>query len=241
MLQFSPSRWHFIGAFVFLGIITASFGLVIYSIVGNDTYEVVLPPTPDRASTVLDFWFGSHDGAVKIDSGRIKLWTKPDNTQQDLMRERFRHDIKLASDSEYSHWGLHPRGRLGLILLLDSIAEETLEPKEFYELNVDAVEFCLDGIRKNQDKDISLIERAFFYRPLLSTERLAMQNRGVALYESLLQQAPESFKAYYAHWLDMAKQKRDIIHKFGRFPHRNELLERESTDQEMRYLSGSDQ
>lgn len=204
----------------------------------NEVYEVSRAPVPDRASDLLDFWFGGvKNGVIKLDKSRIDMWEAPNETQKDILNQRFVHDISLAARGEYGHWGLNPRGRLGIILLLDRFSEILLDPLEALENNNQAVDIALTGIRKNQDIELSIIERAFFYRPLMDQERLEMQNRSVELYQRLYTSAPADLKKYFENWLKTAEEKREIIYRFGRFPERNELLERESTEQEKAYLS----
>lgn len=235
MLQSSISRWHFIAAFLILGALAASFGLVIYSLVDDDTYEVVLPPTPERADKILDYWLGGSEGKFAVSPARVQLWKSPNEKQEDEMKTYFSHDIKLV-DTDYGHWKLHSRGRLALILLTDVFAQASMSEKDYFEMNEMAAEIAMEGIRKNQDKDLNLVERGFFYRPFVYTESLAMQNRAVGLYEALLESAPSQYRDLFEFWYAQAKHNRDIIHKYGRFPERNALLKRDSTTQEEIYL-----
>ncbi len=239
MLQSSVSRWHFIAAFLALGLVTAGFGLFMYSLVNRDDVEHTLPPVAERASEIITFWFGSDDGHIRLDEKRLALWASPNETQKETMAQRFIQDIKMVSDGQNKEWQHHPRGRLALILLLDPFSEILQQPKKALEENQRAMELALEGIKKNQDIDLSLVERAFFYRPLVDMESLVLQNRAVALYERLVEVAPASEKEFFGQWLEMAKQSRGIIHQCGRFPSRNEMLERPTTELERQFLQDS--
>ena len=238
MFQSSITRWHFIGIFLGFGLITAAFGLFIFNLADSEVeVEHTLAPVPERVSAVLDFWFGSDEGKIVLDGRRLALWEEPNDIQKETIRSRFTHDFKLAQQGNYDDWGLHPRGRLALLLLLDSIPH-IIYKGTMKDLDDDekALKVALEGIRLNQDADLEIIERAFFYHPLTNTESLEIQNRAVGLYERLWQIAPDDKKDYFEKWLNEAKKTRDVIYEFGRFPERNKLLNRKSSAPEAQYL-----
>lgn len=234
MFQSSITRWHFIGVFLGFGLITAAFGLFIFSLADDDVaVEHTLPPVPERASTVLEFWFGNDEGKILLDGRRLALWEEPNEVQKETIRSRFTHDFKLAQQGTYDTWGLHPRGRLALLLLLDPIPHILYKgTAKDLEDDEKALKVALEGLRLNQDDDLEIIERAFFYHPLTNVESLEVQNRAVGLYERLWQIAPDDKKDYFEKWLNEAKKSRDIIHEFGRFPEPNQLLNRKSGEPE---------
>lgn len=238
MFQSSITRWHFIALFLGFGLLTAAFGLFIYNLADSGVVEEAeLPPVPERASTILEFWLGSDDGKIMVDERRLALWEQPNEIQKETIRSRFSHDFKLAQAGEYDSWALLPRGRLALVLLLDPIPEIIYEGtlKELAD-NQKAINVSLDGIRLHQDAEIDIIERAFFYRPLMKSESVEIQNRAVGLYERLWQIAPDDKKEFFETWLNQARKSRDAIAQFGRFPEYNQFLNRESTDEEKKYL-----
>lgn len=235
MLQATVTRWHFVAAFLILGAVTASLGLILYGVVGNDDVEMQVQPIPDRAGDIVDFWFGTQTGDVQLNEGLIKFWEKPNKTQIESMAA-FESEIKRAKSGQNDYWGQNARSRLALLLLLDPIAERLNNQEQAFHLNAKALEVATEGMRRNHDIELSLIERLFFYRPLMDDESLAVQNRGVALYERLYEIAPASQQEYFAAWLERAKDRRNIIYKFGRFPQLNEALGRSSTAHELKFL-----
>lgn len=237
MLQSSVTRWHFIAAFCLLGAVTASLGLLMYGLVGSDDSEMQLPEIPSRAAEVVDFWFGNEDGVIQLNPALIEFWENPNEAQLAQMAV-FEQDVNLAKSGQHNYWGQQSRGRLALLLLLDPIAEHLQSQEAAFYLNKQALEVATEGMRRNQDIELSLIERLFFYRPLMDDESLAVQNRAVALYERLYEIAPASEQDYFGKWLEQAKQRRNVIYKFGRFPELNETLGRTTTANEQQYLDG---
>jgi uncharacterized protein (DUF924 family) len=96
--------------------------------------------------------------------------------------------------------------------------------------------WCIDGIAAGFDLELRPIERVFFYLPLEHAESLDRQNRSVELFGVLVKSVPPDWKAQFAEYLDFAVRHREIIKRFGRFPHRNKLLGRESTADELEFL-----
>lgn len=86
------------------------------------------------------------------------------------------------------------------------------------------------------DVRLSLNQRTFFYMPFEHAESMEMQERSVTLFRQLQQQAPEDMKEKLSASVDYAIRHRDVIEQFGRFPHRNPILGRESTKEELAYL-----
>jgi uncharacterized protein (DUF924 family) len=86
------------------------------------------------------------------------------------------------------------------------------------------------------DAALNAVERIFFYMPLQHSESREVQEESVAAYRRLLAEAPQELRRVFADVLKYAELHRDIIERFGRFPHRNRVLGRETTPQELAYL-----
>ncbi|WP_461521453.1 DUF924 family protein, partial [Porticoccus sp.] len=99
-----------------------------------------------------------------------------------------------------------------------------------------ALNWSLSGIDAGLDKQLRPIQRVFFYLPLEHAEDLAIQQRSVSLFQQLLAQVPIGQKEIFAGFLDYAERHAAVIKQFGRFPHRNKILGRESTPEEIVYL-----
>jgi uncharacterized protein (DUF924 family) len=186
---------------------------------------------------ILSFWFGplTPDGLPVVD--RSRLWFGFDRATDGHMRQRFEGCLAQASQGKLASWERQARGRLALILLLDQFSRniDRATPRAFAQDEM-ALSLCLAGIDRGHDQELSAIERVFFYMPLQHCESLAMQDRCVEQYQRLLQGLAPGTAARLRDFLDHAQQHRDIIRRFGRFPHRNRILGRDSTAAEREYL-----
>ena len=100
-----------------------------------------------------------------------------------------------------------------------------------------AAAHCLAGIESGQDRALHPVERLFLYMPLQHAEDLDLQRRSVERFESLAAEADDAWRADFTGNARYAREHHDIIERFGRFPHRNRVLGRASTDEELRYLA----
>lgn len=191
--------------------------------------------TPD---TIREFWFGSSpdDAAVAAEQSRL-WWTKHPDTDREI-RDRFESCLRKAADGELDGWAATPRGRLALIILTDQF------PRNMYRITPAsfacdplARRWCEEGLQAGVDKLLRPIERVFFYLPLEHSEAMADQDRAVALYEALVQDVGPERAAGFTGFLDYAIRHREVIARFGRFPHRNRILGRASTQEEVEFLA----
>ena len=146
-----------------------------------------------------------------------------------------------AAAGELSDWQMTPSGRLALILLTDQFPRNIYRdsPRAF-ALGSKALAVCLDGIKSDFDVKLRPIERVFFYLPLEHAESLRHQEQSVNLFRELAESATGNQKTLFGEYLDCAVRHRDIVARFGRFPHRNKILERESTAEEIAFLAEPD-
>ena len=187
---------------------------------------------------ILAFWFGNEaDDAVLAQQKAALWWSKNSKTDADI-RARFQNMLEKAAEGELSEWQTTPRGRLALILLTDQFPRCIYrETARAFAYDPCALKWCLYGLDKELDLSLRLIERVFFYLPLEHAERLDYQERSVRLFQRLLEEAGANQKSVFQEFFDFAVRHREIILRFGRFPHRNRILGRESTRDEMAFLS----
>ena len=100
-----------------------------------------------------------------------------------------------------------------------------------------ACQLCLDGADDEIEHNLSLIERVFFYFPLMHSEMLYHQEQSLLAYQMLVDLAFAETKVIYESFYKFANHHYQIIQRFGRFPQRNALFGRVSTPEEIRYLS----
>lgn len=194
-------------------------------------------PDPTTAATVLDFWFGNAGDDTAIAQSQQKLWWSK-NTEVDAdMRRRFGDLVKTAAAGKRDDWAQHAHGRLALILLLDQFPRNMYRdtPRAF-AYDPLAGQLALAGIASGDDRELRAIERVFFYLPLEHSESAELQERSVALFTALAAGVPAADRKTFTGYLDYAVRHRDVIHRFGRFPHRNHILGRTSTEEEIAFL-----
>jgi uncharacterized protein (DUF924 family) len=186
---------------------------------------------------VLAFWFGHESGNSATAEAQKKLWWAKDAVVDAEIRERYGALVASAAGGAHREWAREPRGRLALILLFDQFPRNIYRdtPQAFAHDGL-ALRLALDGIAAGADRELRAIERVFFYLPLEHSETVEMQERSVALFTALAAGVPEADRGTFAGFTDYAVRHRDVVHRFGRFPHRNRILGRESTAEEQAFL-----
>jgi uncharacterized protein (DUF924 family) len=152
--------------------------------------------------------------------------------------ERFGGEVlEQARKGELDHWAETPRGRLALIIVLEQFSRNVYRGSPLsYAQDEKALELAVEGIDSGMDRELSPMERIFFWMPLGHSEDLALQERVVRHQEEEAVNAPPHLKAMAEFGISQAKAARDVIARFGRHPHRNEILGRDSTPEELEYL-----
>lgn len=186
---------------------------------------------------LLDFWFGGgHDDAQVIAQNSARWWQA--NARLDAeIAARFADLREEAIAGELDDWLGSPRGRLALIILVDQFSRNMLRHKAgAYAHDALARHWCEDGLKTNADDTLRPVERVFFYLPLEHSEALQDQDLSVTLFRLLRDEVPEAQRDAFANFLRHAERHRAVVARFGRFPHRNALLGRESSAEELKFL-----
>ena len=195
--------------------------------------------TDKDAEDLLEFWFadvGSDPDAIER---RNVVWFRQDAAFDRQCSERFGALLDAAAAGALDHWKTSPRGRLALIVLLDQLSRNIHRGgAAAYRQDHQALAACLEGIDLGHDRALSLIERTFFYLPMEHAEDRAIQDRCVEQFEALAEEAHGGLRKLLESNVEYARQHRDIVNRFGRFPHRNAVLDRASTAEEDAYLAG---
>ena len=196
-----------------------------------------------RAQEVLQFWFGLKPYTAAQVIQRSRLWfgnpDAPELTPQtdELIQSQFAGSVAAAARGELAAWESSPRRRLALILLLDQFPRNIYRGSAAAFTQDDkALRLAVSGMQFGADAALDPLERMFFYMPLMHAESLEVQDEGVAAFRRLLDEAPPELRSYFEDCLRYAQQHRDLIARFGRFPHRNKILGRESSPAEIEYL-----
>lgn len=186
---------------------------------------------------IHDYWFGEIADDTTVED-RGALWFGGGDDVDAEIQHRFERLVLAAEAGELEHWGESARGRLALIILLDQFPLNIYRGQaRAYDFEAAAVEHCLAGLAAGQDSELSIVERGFFYMPLMHIEDLALQERCVALFAAMHDTAPEARRQGVQLSLDFAREHRDIVARFGRFPHRNRVLGRAPAAEEEAWLA----
>jgi uncharacterized protein (DUF924 family) len=183
---------------------------------------------------VLDFWFGATDEPRKA-------WFEKNEAFDAEIARRFGSEVAQGLDGGRGDWEQSAEGRVALVLLLDQFTRNVYRatPRAFAG-DARALHLAQQMVQTAEDQALMPLRRSFIYLPFMHSEDLALQERSVALHADLAAAAQplgEPFASTAAHSLDYAKRHRDVISRFGRFPHRNEILGRSSTAAEMAFLA----
>jgi uncharacterized protein (DUF924 family) len=191
--------------------------------------------TPD---TILDFWFGSDADDAAVAKKQSELWWSRNKATDDEIRRRFEIYVILAVSEQLKDWLMTPRGRLALIILADQFPRNIYrDTAQAFSCDEQALTWCIEGLEQKVDRELRPIERVFFYLPLEHAEHLVHQDLSVKCFSELAADVPAEQKSVFEDYLNYAIRHRQIIERFGRFPHRNKVLGRESTPEELAFLS----
>ena len=187
---------------------------------------------------VLDFWFGPADPAQPDGASRGIWWTRDADFDASI-RQRFFATWQAACRGELEDWKGSPDGTLALVIVLDQFSRNLCrDDPGAWAQDPAAVAITLDAIDRGLDDELSHFGRAFLYMPLMHSEDRAVQVRSIAAFDKLVRLAPASLRAGAEGNLKFAHMHKDIVDRFGRYPHRNKVLGRESTDEEVEFLQG---
>lgn len=184
---------------------------------------------------VLRFWLGE-PGAPPL--ANTSKWFTKDSAFDQEIRDRFGAELEAARRGEREHWRTSPRGALAYVILLDQFSRNIWRDQpEAFAADEQALAASLEAQERGLDRQLTPIERAFLYMPMMHAEDRALQARSVAAFQDLATDAPEDVRGYLQSSAQYAVRHREIIDRFGRFPHRNGVLERTTTIEESDFLT----
>src|SRR5215831_16124445 len=182
-----------------------------------------------RVDDILQFWFGP-DGQPREDR---RVWFVADPEFDKMCADAFLRDYERAAAGQLEDWKSEPRGMLALILLLDQFPRNLFRGSaRAFATDAAACSNAREGIAKRFDLALEPVERSFIYMPFMHAESLEDQDESVRLFRSLTDHAADRNGN-----LRYAEDHREVIRRFGRFPHRNAILGRLSTPTEEAFLA----
>lgn len=186
---------------------------------------------------VLKFWFGRVEETIVPTEHRARIWFAEDAVTDQEIKSLYGELLESATAGKLLAWESTPRGQLASIIVLDQFSRHIYRGTEkAFAQDPHALSICLNGMKTEADHSLSLIERVFYYFPLLHSEKLSDQERSVRAYRTLVDLAFSETRVIFDSFLKFANHHYTIIQRFGRFPQRNKSLSRESSKSEITFL-----
>jgi len=183
---------------------------------------------------ILSFWFGELDERGLCDPGQHQLWFRKSDDTDRRCRTKFGEQVAAALAGELDQWAQSDSGLMALVLLLDQFTRNiNRDTPAGFAGDSRALELALATIDSGRHTRLPAIHRVFLYLPLEHSEILGDQDRCVALLTGL---ADEVGIEQFQEFVRYAEAHQQVIAQFGRFPHRNAILDRKSTETELAYL-----
>ncbi len=193
----------------------------------------------ESTDSILHYWFGTSADDAEVIREKSALWWKKDPKVDEEMRQRFEMTLEAESQGKLESWGKIPRGQLARILLLDQF------PRNMYRGTARAFAYderarqrARKALDQGMDRKLRPVERVFIYMPFEHSEEAQDQAASVRLFAALVEEVPATLKQAFQNFLGFAKKHKEIVDCFGRFPHRNAILGRDSTPEEVEFLKG---
>jgi uncharacterized protein (DUF924 family) len=198
--------------------------------------------TPQREALpdeILRFWFADALSSVEAARARGKVWFTADPAVDVELTRRFGGLPQRARAGELDAWADTPETAVARILVLDQF------PRNMFRATPDAFAFddlaaaaATEAVDRGFDVQLHPLMASFVYLPFEHAESAELQARAVRCFEALQARAPQGLEPMFASFTDYAPRHRALIVRFGRFPHRNAILARPSTAEEIAYLEG---
>jgi uncharacterized protein (DUF924 family) len=189
---------------------------------------------PARARALIDFWFGPPDDPER--ERHRELWFKSTEEFDAALRREFLADYEVGAAGGLGSWETSPEGALALVLLLDQVPRNIFrDTPRAYATDPAARAVADRALARSFDRMVPAPWRLFFYMPFHHSENIADQRRSLELFGALPRNPDRrgSLRRYGRPYIE-------VIERFGRFPHRNAILGRQSTLEELAFLAERD-
>lgn len=189
-----------------------------------------------RSELILGYWFGTSSDPAVVFKTQSAKWFNGGKAVDNEIREHFMDDVRGALEGELDDWLDAPRSCMALVILLDQFTRNVYRgtPRAFSG-DPDALGAAEHAIKAGYEADLEFHHRVFLYVPFEHSESLAVQDRGVQHFDRLVVDSGPHLETATTY-RNYATAHRDIVARFGRFPHRNGILARDSTAEEVAFL-----
>lgn len=186
---------------------------------------------------LYNFWFGIMEETPEYLTACHSKWFEKNKEYDLLVRDMFLDFLTALEDGRLEYWKETPRGLLCYVILCDQIPRNAFrDTTRAFQYDKMAETISLNMCDTGTDTTYCPIERIFLYLPLEHSEDPSLQLRSVDRFQQLREDAPENLKDAFQETYDFAKRHYDTIHKFHRFPHRNKVLQRNPSEEEVEFL-----
>ena len=188
-------------------------------------------------TSLLETWFGSTDVTATPAPALREAWFMPPPGWDDALEARFGGWPDRAAAGELASWGEAPAGALATTLVCDQLPRNLFRgAARAFAFDARALAAAQEVLQAGQDQALGPYQRVFILLPFQHAESADMQDRSVDEFRRLIAESPDDLKEDMAAYLPFAESHRDIVKRFGRFPHRNAVLGRESTPGETAFM-----
>lgn len=187
---------------------------------------------------ILEYWFAAPAANAEQMQQKITRWYMGGEPMDLEIRERFGRLVEAALSDELTSFHGSSRGRLALILLLDQFTRNIFRnTPRAYAGDAKALALALAELERGTHRLCSAEGALFLIMPLVHAEELTLQTRAAGLAHDIAKQAPACLRSVFMQGAERAEHYRSIIERFGRFPHRNVILGRPSSQTELAFLA----
>ncbi len=193
--------------------------------------------TASPQDILLRTWFGPLDEDGLSDAAHAARWFRADPAFDEALRKRFGALHREVVEGRHEDWKETPRGRLAWVIAVDQLSRNLYRgTPRMYAWDPMALQAALEGLDRGDLSHLAPQEKVFLVMPLMHAEDPDIQDRCVATFQDLRDAATGRVREVMDRSLHFAKLHRDIVRRFGRFPHRNAILGRPSTPEELAFL-----
>ena len=190
---------------------------------------------------LLDYWFAGAEESPQLAGERGRFWFGSSDEVDAEICERFGGRVRAAMRGELGGWLETPRGTVALLLLLDQFTRNVFRgTSEAFSADPLALEVASSLIDSGREEELPWVYRALLHLPFEHSESIHDQRRCVELCRAAAAAAPPEWKELMTGYIQWSVGHLEVVERFGRFPHRNEVLGRESAPEEVEYLENAE-
>ncbi len=192
---------------------------------------------PTEASEIINYWLGTEQNSVDDMKRQWKLWYDASDDTDNNIRARFGGALAAAESGDLNHWQSNASGSLALVILLDQFSRNLFRSTpDAYRNDNQALAIAEHAVTTGQHLEMSIPGRVMLYHPYHHAEDTAMQEKAVQLFSELKASSPSAWEEELENHLRFVRSHASLVSRYGRFPHRNQVLGRISTEEEKAYL-----